>query len=377
MMAALKESDMAQRVTPEGFTSDPFRAELICDKCGARVPYRDIERGIGTSHICTDVLEYFSPSMGRVRLRPYHSGLYVETPAELESYLSDQASCGSKLSEVLIGETAWPLLSGCFVSLQAFAPKKKWDLNATTDAELIEELLRRKTPVFAAVLSDDKLRAECNRRWGEDDCPMAKTLRHELDRARDETERVAQRAATASAAVIERDKLIEDLQRKVQPAADFSWKRAIDEIDEVIFAHAGGDTFAVHRATWLKGQLDELAELRRLKAMPCVVVPAPTIAIDTPEKLGRVLKTGRIEEVPCMVCGAPWGKQCTAECDGDSTPTPEVRPHPEASAEFKRRRTIFIERGPSAAEGAPSKKPAPKADAIDIATLADLVAADE
>jgi hypothetical protein len=32
---------------------------------------------------------------------------------------------------------------------------------------------------------DDALRAEVNRRWGEDDCPMAKTLRHERDQYRD------------------------------------------------------------------------------------------------------------------------------------------------------------------------------------------------
>jgi hypothetical protein len=29
--------------------------------------------------------------------------------------------------------------------------------------------------------SDDSLRSECNWRWGEDDCLMAKTLRHERD----------------------------------------------------------------------------------------------------------------------------------------------------------------------------------------------------
>lgn len=77
---------------------------------------------------------------------------------------------------------------------EADAPRAKtWidlGLGESTDVQLREECVRRGWKSNLTELTDDQLRAECNRRWGEDDCPMAKTLRHE----RDELERRAQSA---------------------------------------------------------------------------------------------------------------------------------------------------------------------------------------
>ncbi len=179
---------------------------------------------------------YGSPSMGRVRIVAQEGGHGFSTPDALERHLCSLANCGQKVDFLSIAPACFRLLKSCFdvigsMSRPALSAAeiglatnrtrieglRDQVLAGVSDDKLVDEIAKRGIKSFRDTLTDDKLRAECNRRWGEDDCPMAMTLRAERD-----------------VAVSGRD----------------SYKKAIDEVDAVIFKHSKPEAFV--RAEWLE-----------------------------------------------------------------------------------------------------------------------------
>jgi hypothetical protein len=115
-------------------------------------------------------------------------------------------------------------------------------------------------------LTDDQLRAECNRRWGEDDCPMAKTLRHE----RDEADKRAQDWAASFTAMRE----LRDEWKRRADAEREKWQGAL--LEQQGRARAAEERVASLESRIEGGYLPTIARHMRLnESGPGIAAAAP------------------------------------------------------------------------------------------------------
>lgn len=176
---------------------------------------------------------------------------------------------------------------------------------------------------FSSSISDDQLRAECERRG----IDFARELNNE-----------ARRYDSASARCIELEKERDELKRRANATLD-SRERKHKEIDELkALLTSSGALWRGMSASYWASCSDDFEKRHRDAHRDLVAAGRELDAANAKlaimeDKYAKLLAKTAVAEISytttavggCAVCGATPGSPCTKDCDDDSVPDEKVR----------------------------------------------------